>query len=63
MNGSTIPASVTSRNGLTGDRSAVITLNRPRVLNALSRALKGELSDALTRIKADPGIRAVIMRA
>src|SRR3989442_7625757 len=43
------------------DRSAVITLNRPRVLNALSRALKGELSDALTRIKADPGIRAVIM--
>lgn len=24
---------------------AVITLNRPRVLNALSRALKGELSD------------------
>src|SRR6266478_1075683 len=43
------------------DRSAVITLNRPRVLNALSRALKAELSDALTRIKADPGIRAVIM--
>ena len=36
------------------DRSAVITLNRPRVLNALSRALKAELSDALTRIKADP---------
>jgi enoyl-CoA hydratase/carnithine racemase len=26
---------------------AVITLNRPRVLNVLSRALKGELSDAL----------------
>ena len=43
------------------DRSAVITLNRPRVLNALSRALKAELSDALMRIKADPGIRAVIM--
>src|SRR5437899_9881836 len=43
------------------NRIAVITLNRPRVLNALSRALKAELSDALTRIKADPGIRAVIM--
>ena len=28
-------------------RIAVITLNRPRVLNALSRALKAELSDAL----------------
>ena len=32
----------------------VITLNRPRVLNALNRALKGELGDALTRIKGDP---------
>ncbi len=29
------------------DGIAVITLNRPRVLNALSRALKGELADAL----------------
>lgn len=40
---------------------AVITLNRPRVLNALSQALKTELADALTRIAADPGIRAVIL--
>ena len=39
----------------------VITLNRPRVLNALNRALKGELGDALTRIKDDPEIRAVIL--
>src|SRR3989454_2845436 len=39
----------------------VITLNRPRVLNALNRALKGELGDALTRIKGDPEIRAVIL--
>jgi enoyl-CoA hydratase/carnithine racemase len=30
-------------------------------LNALSRALKGELADALTRIKADSGIRAVVI--
>jgi len=39
----------------------VITLNRPRVLNALSRALKGELGDALTRIKADASVRAVVV--
>src|SRR2546422_7048860 len=43
------------------DRSAVITLNRPRVLNALSRALKAELSDALTRIRADESVRAVVI--
>ncbi len=40
---------------------AVITLNRPDVLNALSRALKSELEDALGRIAADPGIRALVM--
>ena len=39
----------------------VITLNRPRVLNALSRALKSELGDALTRIKADASVRAVVV--
>lgn len=39
----------------------VVTLDRRRVLNALSRALKGELADALARVKADPGIRAVIL--
>jgi enoyl-CoA hydratase/carnithine racemase len=43
------------------DNVVVITLNRPRVLNALNRALKSELSDALTRIKLDPRIRAVVV--
>jgi enoyl-CoA hydratase len=38
-----------------------ITLDRPRVLNALNRALKRELADALTRVKADPTIRAVVI--
>jgi len=39
----------------------VITLDRPRVLNALSRALKEELADALRRVKADPGVRALVL--
>jgi enoyl-CoA hydratase/carnithine racemase len=43
------------------DNVAVITLNRPRVLNALNRTLKRELSDALTSIKADETIRAVVI--
>ena len=43
------------------DAVVVVTLNRPRVLNALSRDLKSELSDALTRIKNDPTIRAVVL--
>lgn len=43
------------------DNVVVITLNRPRVLNALSRALKRELSDALTKIKTDETIRAVVV--
>src|SRR6266850_2156278 len=39
----------------------IVTLNRPRVLNALSRALKRELADALGRIKADESVRAVVI--
>ena len=43
------------------DSVVVITLNRPRVLNALDRTLKRELSDALTRIKNDDSVRAVVI--
>lgn len=43
------------------DAVATITLNRPRVLNALNAALKRELSDALERVRADAGIRALIL--
>ncbi len=42
-------------------RTAVITLNRPHVLNALSVALKAELSDALRRVRGDGSIRAVVL--
>ena len=39
----------------------VVTLDRPRVLNALSPALIAELSDALRGFDADPEIRAVVL--
>lgn len=49
---------------LTIDRAdgiAVITLNRPNVLNALSTALLAELAQALTELDADLAVRAAIL--
>jgi enoyl-CoA hydratase len=40
---------------------ATITLNRPKVLNALSPELIGELTDALAKLDADDTIRAVVL--
>ncbi|MFN8526219.1 MAG: enoyl-CoA hydratase/isomerase family protein [Chloroflexota bacterium] len=39
----------------------VVTLNRPRVLNALSYALVTELNHALTAFEADDDVRAVVI--
>jgi enoyl-CoA hydratase len=39
-----------------------LTLNRPKVLNALSTALVEELSAGLARAAADEGVRAVVVR-
>jgi enoyl-CoA hydratase len=39
----------------------IVTLNRPRVLNALSPALIAELGDALGRFDADPDVRAAVL--
>jgi enoyl-CoA hydratase/carnithine racemase len=41
---------------------AVLTLNRPEALNALSDALIAALSDEFARIGADRAVRAVILR-
>ena len=43
------------------DRVAVITLNRPEVLNALSLQLVGELDQALTEFEQDDEVGAVII--
>jgi enoyl-CoA hydratase len=40
---------------------AMITLNRPSVLNALNVALVRELAEALAAAEADPAIRAVVL--
>lgn len=40
---------------------AVITLNRPQVLNALNLALTSELDQCLTECEADDGVRAIII--
>lgn len=43
------------------DGVAVVTLNRPKVLNALNAALLGELDAALDALGADDAVRAVIL--
>jgi enoyl-CoA hydratase len=40
---------------------AVLTLNRPAALNALSRALMAQLSDAVDALEADPAVRVLIL--
>jgi len=39
----------------------LITLNRPKAMNALSPELMRELSDAFNRFDADPGIGAIVI--
>ncbi|MFM5886482.1 MAG: enoyl-CoA hydratase [Novosphingobium sp.] len=40
---------------------AVVTLNRPEAMNALSRALRSELAAAMREVDADDSIRAVVL--
>jgi enoyl-CoA hydratase/carnithine racemase len=43
------------------DGVAVVTLNRPEVLNAIDRDVFGELRDAGRRAAADPDVRALVL--
>jgi len=43
------------------DRIAVVTLNRPEAMNALSRALRAALHEAMTDLASDPGVGVVIL--
>jgi enoyl-CoA hydratase len=40
---------------------AVLTLNRPASLNALSRELMAQLADAIDALEADPAVRVLIL--
>jgi enoyl-CoA hydratase len=40
---------------------AVLTLNRPKAMNALSRALRAAISDAVDALEADPDVRVLII--
>jgi len=40
---------------------AVVTLNRPAAMNALSRGLRQELADAIDALEADPDVRVLIL--
>src|SRR3712207_4747553 len=43
------------------DRVAIVTLNRPKALNALSTGLVADLNDALAGFDADAGVGAVVL--
>ncbi|HEX4798639.1 MAG TPA: enoyl-CoA hydratase [Burkholderiales bacterium] len=45
----------------TRGRVGLVTLNRPKVLNALNDALMNELSEALAKFDADEGIGAIVI--
>jgi enoyl-CoA hydratase len=43
------------------DRVAVVTLNRPEAMNALSRALRSALHDAVVALTADPEVSVLVL--
>ena len=40
---------------------AIVTLNRPQAMNALSQALRRELAHAFRELEADDGVRAIVL--
>ena len=44
-----------------GRTVAVVTLNRPQVLNALNQTMLGELDRVMTELASDDGVRVVIL--
>ena len=43
------------------DQVALVTLNRPEAMNALSRALRAELHETLKRLDADPAVKVIVL--
>ncbi len=44
-----------------GDGLAIVTLNRPQNMNALSLALRGRLAETFVALEDDPAVRVVIL--
>jgi enoyl-CoA hydratase/carnithine racemase len=53
----------TIRYETTPDHVATVTLDRPEALNAFDRTMCEEMRSAWQRIKADPAVHAVVLRA
>ena len=53
----------TIRYEVDADRVATITLDRPEVLNAFDRRMCEEVREAWRRVKDDPAVHAVVLRA
>ncbi len=53
----------TIRYEVTPDRVATITLSRPEALNAFDRQMCEEVRDAWRRVKDDPAVHTVVLRA
>ncbi len=45
----------------TANGVAVVTLNRPEAMNALSKALRAELHQALTALDHDPAVKVIVL--
>src|SRR5215212_9891615 len=60
MTRSTMPERVVVENGVS-DGVALVTLNRPEVLNALDYQTLGELVAALETLDADDSVRCVVI--
>jgi enoyl-CoA hydratase len=58
---STDPVILTSLHGDGDRRTALITLNRPKQLNALNDALMDALGEALLRFDADPAVGCIVI--
>src|SRR4029450_4814672 len=43
------------------DGVAVVTLNRPEAMNALSKALRAALQQAMVELDADPEVRVIVL--
>lgn len=43
------------------DAVAVVTLNRPEAMNALSKALRAALHEALVKLDADPAVKVIVL--